>query len=198
MSYHKPIVPQFTGMKNIDSVVEGLQEGISQLSWLTYSFGLADRFVEQGEAGPYVYPATFMEGIEHFDCLPNDNAPAFSFWRVVDPVLFIYDDEDAFERWPVVETTIDVIVFANLAKTTSSTNYHTTRSAYRQQLINILTNNMLGDFKLIPESMFENDITQVYEGYSINQVDNVKKQLPYWAVRVRCTLKYLSECESSS
>ncbi len=198
MSYHKPRVPLFTGMKNIDSVVEKLQDGISRLSWLTYSFGLADRFVEQGETGPYVYPATFLEDIEHFDCLPNDNAPAFSFWRVVDPTLFVYDDEDAFERWPVVEATVDVIVFANLAKVGKGKDYHTIRSGFRQQLINTLTNEMQGDYKLIPESMYENDITQVYEGYSINQVDNVKKQLPYWAIRVRCTLKYLSECESSS
>jgi len=198
MSYVVPTVPTFSGVKNIERVVQIMQQVVADnLVWLAYSFGLAERFVEKTEEGVYVYPATFMTAQDHFDCLPNDRVPAFSFWKLNDPTDLVHFDEDSYDRWPMVESDIDFIVFANLKRIDNQVSQYVTRSKMRQDIINALSNKMTGNYKLVPRSIYENDMTEIYSGYSIEQIDNLKKQLPYWAIRVNCTLKYVAECDDS-
>ena len=199
MSYVAPIVPTFNGTKNIERVVQKLQTILaSELTWLSYSFGLAERFVSQGESGAYIYPATFITGQDHYDCLPNDKFKAFSFWRLNDPSELDHSDPNAYERWPYIVSDVDLVIFANISKIDNQTSQYVTRSKMRQDIINTLSNKIPGDFKLTPLRIYENDMTEIYSDYSIDQIDNLKKQLPYWAIKVNCELRYLPDCSSTS
>ena len=194
MSYVTPVVPTFLGLKNIEAKVQEMQAIIAaNLPWLNYSFGLADRFVEQGEDGARIYPAAFMTNGDPYDCMPNDRH-AFSFWRIADPTTLEHFDENAYERWPYMLTEIDFILFANIQRIDNNLSMYITRSKLRQDIINTLSNKMKGSYKLVPLTVFENDITEVYSGYSTEQIDNIMKQLPYWAIRVNCQLRYISDC----
>lgn len=194
MSYVLPSVPTFLGVKNIESKVQAMQAVVAtHLPWLNYSFGLADRFVEEGENSTRIYPAAFMTNGDPYDCMPNDRH-AFSFWKIADPTTLEHFDENAYDRWPYMLTEIDFIVFVNIKRVDNFLSMYITRSKLRQDIINTLTNKMSGNFKLVPKTIYENDITEVYDGYSVDQIENVMKQLPYWAIRVSCELRYLSDC----
>jgi hypothetical protein len=41
-------------------------------------------------------------------------------------------------------------------------------------------------------------MTQIYSDYSIDQIDNIKKQLPFWAIKVECELSYVADCDEDS
>jgi hypothetical protein len=194
MSYVAPVVPTFLGVKNLEAKVQAMQLVVAaNLPWLNYSFGLADRHVEQGDDGAYVYPATYMANGDPYDCMPNDRH-AFSFWKCADPAELEYPDENAYDRWPYVVTEIDFILFANIKRIDNKMLPYITRSKLRQDVLHTLSNKMKGDFKLTPVAIYENDITAVYEDYSTEQIKNIMKQLPYWAIRVNCQLRYISDC----
>lgn len=194
MSYVAPVVPTFLGLKNIEARVQDMQAIIAaNLTWLDYSFGLVDRHVEAGEDKAYAYPAAVMQNGDPYDCMPNDRH-AFSFWKTSDPTTMEYSDPNAYERWPHITVPIDFVVFANINRVDNKLNPYITRSKMRQDILNVLSNKMGGNFKLTPVAIFENDMAEIYSDYSIEQIENIKKQLPYWAIRVECELTFISDC----
>jgi hypothetical protein len=95
----------------------------------------------------------------------------------------------------MITTEVHFTVFANLGRIDNYNSMYVTRSKMRQDIINTLSNKIYGDFKLIPLRIYENDMTQIYSDYSIDQIDNIKKQLPFWAIKVECELSYVADCD---
>jgi hypothetical protein len=97
----------------------------------------------------------------------------------------------------MVTTEVHFTVFANLKRIDNVVSQYVTRSKMRQDIINCLSNRISGNFKLIPLRIYENDMTQIYSEYSIEQIDNLKKQLPFWAIKVECDLTYIADCDET-
>jgi len=50
------------------------------------------------------------------------------------------------------------------------------------------------DANFEPKEYIENDMKQIYDGFSIEAIDNQKKELPFWAIRVNGILSFRPDC----
>jgi len=194
MSYVKPTVPIFTGLKNIDLRLQNMAIYLGkEISWLDYSFGLADRITQQRDE-PYIFPAAWMSNtVDPFDCLPNDQY-TYSFWLAGDLTSIEYDDIYSVNKIPLIQQDVSVIFFVDLRHVSKSSSYNITRSQCRQDIMDSL-NVMSGiDANFEPREYIENDMKQIYDGFSIEAVDNQKKELPFWAIRINGILSFRPDC----
>lgn len=194
MSYVKPAVPTFTGLKNIDLRLQNMAAYIgADITWLDYSFGLADRITQQRDE-PYTFPAAWMSNtIDPFDCMPNDQY-TYSFWLASDLTSLEYPDEYSVNKVPLIQQDVSVVFFVDLRHVSKSSSYNITRSQCRQDIMDSL-NAMSGvGANFTPTGYIENDMADIYDGFSIEAIDNQKKELPFWAIRVNGTLSFRPDC----
>ena len=194
MSYIKPITPTFLNLKNVEDRIQNIQLYLKDnLSWLEYSFGLVDRLTQQRDE-PYVFPAVYLSNTEDpFDCMPSD-IYNYCFWTVEDLAELSYDDEFSIRKDGLVKYEASVIFFLNLAKIATTTAYNVTRSLCRKDIMDAI-NSMSGvNCFFVPENYIENDMTRIFDGFSVSAIDNIKKQLPFWAIRVNGSLSFRLDC----
>lgn len=103
-----PIIPNPVGS---DLVVNSIQEDLSAISWLEYSFGKSYRMKEERNGDIYFVPKVYGSKQEYIRLDPNDKVSAYSFLK------FNGEDITNFEirkYGTINNVSIDVIVFANL------------------------------------------------------------------------------------
>ena len=83
-----PRIPSFT-LTGIADKIQTLQETLdSNLSWLDYSFGLAERYEKLVDDETHVLPLCYVDNTtDPYDMRPwpNDSWDSYSFWHVDDP-----------------------------------------------------------------------------------------------------------------
>lgn len=196
MSYKTPIIPSLT-LKGLSRKIQEIQSRLaSDLSWLSKSFGLADRIVEYREGAEYVYPAVF-EGntIDPISLMPSDLYQSYCFW--------VYDDSefdtnsDFPTKNPIITNNVSCIFYMDIRRIDNVMAYAGTKSKIIEDIFHFFnTVNVSG--RLIPVRFIENDITEVFSGYSLDQVDNVFKAYPKWACRMDFEFSYRDACYTSN
>jgi hypothetical protein len=197
MSYVNPTVPTFTGLKGLELRIQNLQTYLSDnITWIEYFFGLADRLTRQSGEDTVVFPAAWIENkTDPFDCLPSD-VYNFCFWTAEDVAEIEYADEFAIRKDNLVTQDVSVIFFVNLKDISSTVSYNVTRSACRNELMNVLNSVKGIDAFFRVEEYIENDIEEIYSGFSFEAIDNNKKELPFWAIRINGKLSYRPDCDA--
>lgn len=197
MSYHKPTVPTFSDLKGLELRIQNFQTYLSNnITWLDYIFGLADILTRQSGEDTVKFPAAWLSNTEDpFDCLPSDKYNTLFF--VADNVSSIsYSDEYAIKKDNLVEQNISLIVFVNLKDISSSVSYNVTRSDCRNELMNVLNEVSGIDATFVAREYIENDIEEIYNEFSFEAIDNNKKELPFWAIRVNGVLSFRPDCDA--
>ncbi len=195
MSYNNPIVPTFTGLKGLELRIQNLQTYLAaNITWIEYFFGLADRLTRQSGDETVVFPAAWMANkTDPFDCLPSD-VYNFCFWVADDVADVEHSDEFAIRKDNLITQDVSVIFFVNLKDISSTVSYNVTRSSCRNQLMNVL-NAVTGiDAAFRVEEYIENDIEDIYKDFSFEAIDNNKKELPFWAIRINGKLSFRPDC----
>lgn len=204
MSYKVPAVPNFTGLYDIDKRLQNLAQYLStKLTWLDYSFGLADRLREiRGEDDVRIYPGTYLSNTEDpFDCHPSDEHN-IAFWIAEDNAEVAFADQYSQKPSPLMIYNVSLIVFINLSDVPGIKNE--LRSARRNEITEAL--NAIRPFAfdgatVKPDCIFslsgivENDIRRIYEGFTYEDRFNTFKQLPFYAARFNGTLSFRPDCD---
>jgi hypothetical protein len=193
MSYKTQNPALITGLKGIDLKLQSIAAHMPStvtggLSWLEYSYGLADRLVEFRDGKEFIYPAVYQDinSRDPHSCMPNDLPDAFSFWikedvKINDPVRAYYN--------------ISVIFYMDLRQIAPTNNFKLSKSKIRQDILEFFRVHKyigLGVWDLI--RITDDDITQVYKGFSVNQLDNIVRQLPKYAIRLDFTYSFIHDC----
>lgn len=188
MSYKNPTIPSLT-LKGIDLKIQDIQEQMSDsLSWLDKAFGLADRFVKEKD-GDYIFPGVFVSNkVDPLDMMPSDLYPAMSFWTK-EPLGAI----DNLDEWPVnnalMTYAVSCIFYMDIRQIDNTMTWKETKSKLREDILYFFANVQFKG-KLVRTGIVDDDITLVYDGFSLNQIDNEWKEFPKWACRVNFELSF--------
>lgn len=190
MSYKTPVVANLN-VKGIDKKLQDISSHMSALSWLTYAFGLSDRMVELRDNTDYIFPACYISNTKDpMDVMPSDNYKAFCFWTKDGEGTFDY------EKGPArIYYNVSCIFYVNLERVDPLANYKEVKTKVRQDIMTFFRreiNKGIGVLRI--QSIIDDDITEVYEGFSMEQIDNKFKMLPKYACRVNLELSFIPEC----
>lgn len=193
MSYKTPVVANLT-LKGIDKKLQDISSHMSALSWLTYAFGLADRMVELRDNADKIFPACYISNTKDpMDVMPSDNYKAFCFWTKDGEGTFDYDKGPAR-----IYYNVSCIFYVNLERVDHAANYKEVKTKVRQDIMTFFNrevNKGIGVLRM--KSIIDDDITEVYEGFSMEQIDNKFKMLPKYACRVNLELSFIPECSGT-
>lgn len=193
MSYNTPIETT-TAYRGIEKKLQDIAAAIKpHLSWLEYSFGLADRFVETREKKEYIFPAVYQDinSKDPLSVMPSDLHKAFSFW-VKGPEGKFDVDNPAIAHYG-----ISVIFYCDLKKIAPTDQYRLTRTKIRQDILQAFREHHHGFGVIQLKQIIEDDLTKIYDGFSVEQVDNKYKMLPKYAIRLDFDYSFIIECQTS-
>ena len=193
MSYSTPI-ESTVSLKDLDLKMQGYSAEIkSKLSWLTYAFGLSERIVEMRDEKEYVYPAIYQDTNkqEMLSLMPSDLYKAFCFWVRNAELSFVEDD------WSRIKTGVSLIFFMDLRAIAPTENWQLTKTKIQADIFEALRQtHYAGLGVLMPVAALDEDITKIYEGFSVDQLDNKYKTYPKYAIRIDFDYGFLRECNS--
>ena len=190
MSYKNPTIPSLT-LKGLDKKIQEIQVLLTSLSWINKSFGLVDRIVGEKDGQPYIYPATFETNtIDPVNVLPSDTWGAYTFWTSGDSDFDL--NIDFPPKNPVITVPVSCIFYINVRGVDSTTNYKETKTKLKDDIFNFF--NTVKVNRLVATAFIEDDITKVFTGFSIEQVENKFKMYPQWSCRMDFDLSYRDDC----
>ncbi len=196
MSYALPNNTTLTGLKNLDLRIQNIATYLkSELTWLDYSFGIADRCVEKKNDKDNFYPGVFLSNsVDPFDCMPHDEFNT-SFWQVADSIkIDNLSPGDVPMRNIEFSCTVACIFYVDIRKISVSKPFAVTRSEVKQDIFDAFASMYGVDATFNMTEIIDNDFADIYEGYSVTDIDNLKKQLPFYACRVNGILTFTPDC----
>lgn len=205
MSYKIPPTPNFTELHDIDKRLQSLAQYLKvNLTWLNYSFGLADRLRKyNSEDKVVIYPGAYVSNTtDPFDCHPSDEY-THAFWIAEDEAEISFSEPNSQKREIFYTYQVAVIFFANLELETTQP-FNEYRSHKRNEIMSVLSDirpftyagaTIVPDCIFTPTGIIENDITKIYEGFTVDAAYNIFKELPYYALRINGLLTFRQDCE---
>lgn len=180
------------GLKGIDKRLQDVASHMGDLTWLSYAFGLANRDVSYKDGKEFIFPSAYQDinAKDPISMMPSDLYAAFSFWTKEPESEF---DENASRMMYQVSC----IFFCDLRKIAPTNNFKLTKSKIREDILRFFrTHENAGFGQLTITSLIDDDITGVYKGFTLSQIDNKYRMLPKYAIRVNFDFSFLHECET--
>ena len=192
MAYKIPKIPILTEMVGVEKRVQDLQQNISELDWLEYSFGLAKGVnignEEDENIAPMVYTGVNSDSLD-VRMWPDDTYKSYAFWVLTEANEFLYyDNVNAARRSPKMQQPIALIVCLDNKKISHDQDHTVTHSVCREELIDKLNN------KNISNGIFQ--ITAVIQNVAevFGDFETKPLQEPYSCFRVEGLLTYTKDC----
>lgn len=188
------IHPQNTAIQTIgiDKTITELQSALGQISWLTKCFHRAYRHYELLGKKTLTIPKTWEANNEWYNNLPNDNLAATAFF-------YPTGDEQVEQFDPHVDPDfsqeIALIVWVNTDKLTG----HTTGPSLAQEKADILAVLNNSDLVIGINSIVDKSAEDIFDPFSIDDVNNHYTMLPFAGFRINFTVKFdYIICQSAS
>jgi hypothetical protein len=197
MSIRTPVIPTLI-LKGLEAKIQIIQLNmVSGLSWLSKSFGLADRIVEMKDSKPFIFPAAFESNVKSpISMLPCDVWSSFAFWIKNSEAKFDFDDNFPPKN-PLLIYDVSCIFYMDIHKIDNTMTYKETKSKLIEDIFHFF-NTLQFPGMLIAKKFIEDDITKVYEGFTLDQFDNRFKMYPKWACRLDFELSFRDSCYSGN
>jgi hypothetical protein len=197
MSYNSPIIPVLT-LKGVDAKIQEVQIKLDAgLSWVVKCFGLADRIVETRNDKPYIFPAVFESNVKDpINLMPSDAWNSYCFW-IKHPESKIEDVGDSVAKMLIKTYEVSCIFYLDISKIDNVLTYKETKSKFIEDIFNFFDTVHLSS-QLVPTKFIEDDITEIFKGFTIDQVDNKWKMYPKWACRIDFDLSFRDGCYSTN
>ena len=202
MSNKAPRIPTFT-LQGIADKIQTLQTTLaSNLSWLDYSFGMADRYEKLVNEETHVIPMAFVDNTtDPIDLRPwpYDTYDSYAFWHVEEPGEVLYPNDElkaAIRKYATWEYKVACIIMAN-PKMIDDSPFNETKSQLKQDILEVFQNNPDISFTFWITQVFERDITKIFAPYTIEKSQEVLKY-PYVAFRFEGTLQFKQLCPVSN
>jgi hypothetical protein len=192
-----PRIPTFT-LAGIADKIQTLQETLdSNLSWLDYSFGVADRYEKLVGDETHVLPLCYVDNTtDPIDMRPwpNDSWDSYAFWHVDDPGNVEYSDEigAATRKYAIWNYNVACIVVADPQKIDDSP-YNETKSNFKNDILKVFQNNTDINFAFWITGVYERNVEEIFAPYTIVEQQKVLKY-PRVAFRFEGTIQFKQAC----
>jgi hypothetical protein len=172
--------------KGIDKIIEKLAAEIS-FSWLEKTYGLADRIVEMQGEKPYIFPGVYEDAFEAISMMPSD-VKSFCFFLKGSEAKF---EEFEYGQLPLVTWPVSCIFYMDISAVGGY--YKETRSNITDDIFKFFNTTHAGAI-ITPLKFIEDDITKVYDGFTLTDLDNKWKIVPKWCCRMDVEIAYRYPC----
>lgn len=170
-----PETPEFT-----DKAIVQLQQLLkTELPWLRYSFGRAQKLVKKKDKSQYFYPGVHLGDREYLDVFPNDQLGTFSFFIMEDPQEFINYMPHA---WNKIKTKFSLIVWVDLDLIFGKQKDRDTE-AVKKEILDVLTRRAYLKRGSISISRIYEEAANIYRGYSIREIESQFLMQPFAGFR---------------
>jgi len=193
MSYKTPTISTLT-LRGVDKKIQDIQSLVtSTLTWVTKSFGLADRIVEQRAEKDYIFPAAFEANkIDPINLLPGDAWNAYCFWVKTGTASFDLNTNFPPKN-PIITYNVSCIFYVDIRRINNTLTYKETKSKLTEDIFNFF-NKVKFKGELVQTRFIDDDITRVFDGFSLDQIDNLYKMYPKWACRMDFEMSFRDDC----
>lgn len=186
-------VPLITDPKGLDALVQTIQIGISQrIDWLDKVYGQAETGGQKRGGNDFIYPKVWQgKGKDMLNVLPNDTLNAYGFFVVRDPESVDGYDQTV-DNW--YEAECDFIAWFNLDELPQRDTFD---HMYRENLIidlqNAIQATILPYYGNIAIDRIYRKPEEIFQGFTIDWVENQRLQEPNMGVRINMTIRYLND-----
>jgi hypothetical protein len=166
----------------------------AQLAWLATAYGKAERLTKQEERRTILYPGVYAEsesGKEYINLFPDEHLGNFSFWFVADG--WQISDYNPYREHEFDISASAVFWFDIRNVFPSDWKERTTQNVLRAVLRAFRTLSVSG-LRLEIQQIWE-ETSNVYSGFSANEIPNQFRMRPYGCFRLGCRIKYTEPCQ---
>jgi len=173
----------------LDLVLNELSASLkSKLKWLDSAFTLSKTLELEKSGRKYKYPAAYIGNGEFVSLLPDSSLGNYLFIEKIDPETVV---EKGLHK--SITTNIQLIFWFNLSTIFVETEYNLLENVKHEIYKHlsspwILSSSILKTLKIYTEN--EN----IFEKYSLQQVDNQFLMWPYAGIKFECSIKYSVIC----
>lgn len=172
-------IPVIQNPELIDRVIADIQKGLaSNLGWLDYSFGKAQRLIKEINGKKVYTPNVYAGGNEYLEVSPDANIGNFSFFQLDDPQ---YLDWQPNIRG-ALKTNFSIIFWFDLRTIPGAENRNTEK--VKAEVLKVLNGGFwLKSGRLSVNRIFE-QAENIYKGYSLEEIDNQFLMHPFAGFRL--------------
>lgn len=196
MSYTSPSINSGALVKKgLDLPIAAIRSAMSEISWISKSFGRAMTFREPDQSGrTNRIPKVYEDSGEYINVLPNDSlftsgVAASSFIRLVGAETYELYSENTGS---IKSARLSIIVWANLKMIDSAKDYIFTedlKAEIESKIKGVLYVNEIIEW-------VDERAEEVFQGYDLETTDFKTEYLmyPYAGIRVDVTVNYPESC----
>ena len=174
----------------LDMAISYIQEGLKKnLPWLDEAFGRAERIVKQINGKKVYLPVCYKSMNDYMELIPDSGIGNFCFFYVDDPQEVDWQKNVSIG----IQATFSLIVWLDYRKVFNSTNIRN-KEEVKKQILDVLNKDVWmrrGRFNI--ERIFEK-AENIYDGFSLNEVDNQFLMHPYGGFRFEGQLNIQETC----
>lgn len=192
MSYKRNDVIAATTLDDgLDTIIEDLRAKFeANIPWLEKSFGRAYLLPERlSDEVTYQYPQVYLDNGEYFNVMPNDSYQSYSWMIGKGSAASVEAGLQPFTYQTYFQKRLDIHFFLDLKKIDSTKNY-----VYTEELINDILNVLYTQRGLVVNEYIHETLIEVYEDYTIKEIDRDLLMYPFAGVRFVTTASYKIDC----
>ena len=184
--YKKPTRPYL-----FDKVIQDLQDALSELPWLTHIFGRCERLVKIKDGVRCFTPNVYYGKDEYIQLLPDNKALGnYCFFVMEEPQTVSVP----FATNNRLKAPFSFIVWVDM-RTVGATYDDRNTEQLKEQVLKTLRRGWLKHGSITLERVYER-AENVFNGFSLNEVDNQYLMSPFAGFRVTGEMQIDEECDN--
>lgn len=176
--------------KLFDKVIQSLQDGLGNLSWMNHIFGRSERLVKDVD-GHRVYSPNIYKGDDDYILLTPDNTELgnYCFFVMEEPQV-IRDSEGIQAR---IRSPFSLIVWVDMRTVEQHSDTRATE-AVKEDVLQAIGKAWIKEGNVTLQRIYER-AENVFQGFTLDEVDNQFLMSPYWGMRVQGEMTVQEDCE---
>ena len=178
--------------KLFDAVIGSLQDGLGALSWLDHIFGRVERLVKMTADGHRFYSPNVYKGKDEYILLTPDNTALGNY------CFFVMEEPQTVGQPMGVQNRIrspfSLVVWVDM-RTVSQSDARDTE-AIKEEVLKTIRRAWVKKGSVTLEKIYER-AENVFQGFSLDEVDNQFLMSPYWGMRVTGEMAVDEDCSTT-
>lgn len=174
-----------------DRVIQGLQDALGDIAWLTHIFGRSERLVKMKDGMRYYTPNVYYGRDEYIQLLPDN--------RDLGNYCFFVLEEPQTVTYPMgiqnrVRAPFSLIVWVDM-RTVGATYDDRNTEQLKEQVLKTIKRGWVKHGAVTVEKVYER-AENVFQGYSLDEVDNQYLMSPFAGFRLTGEMQIDEECDN--
>lgn len=175
-----------------DKIIQDLQDALGGLAWLNHVFGRCERLVKMQNGVRQYTPNVYVGRNQYYSLLPDNRTLGnYCFFVMQEP----QEVSVPFATSNRLKAPFSLVVWMDM-RTVGATYDDRNTEQLKEQVLKTLRRGWLKHGSIILEKVYER-AENVFQGYSLNEVDNQFLMSPFAGFRITGEMQIDEECDNS-